>query len=55
MNKETFYNILTEYTPEELNNFISKKGKKKMTNAIGFIKNSSVSVKKEGNNENGKS
>ena len=55
MDKETFYNILTEYTPEQLNEFISTKGKKKMTNAICFIKYPSASLKKEGNNENGKS
>lgn len=39
MNKESFYDILCHYTPEELNAFISNKGKRKMVNAITFVKN----------------
>lgn len=38
MDKETFYNILIQSTPEEINNLISSKGKKKPVNAITFIK-----------------
>ena len=38
MNKESFYEILCHYTPEELNEYISNKGKKKEVNAVTFIK-----------------
>lgn len=38
MDKQSFYNILCKYTPEELNKFISKNGKKKMVNAVTFSK-----------------
>ena len=36
MDKETFYEILCEYTPEQLNELISSKGKKKPCNAVTF-------------------
>lgn len=39
MTKETFYKILIQSTPEEINNFISSKGKKKPVNAITFTNN----------------
>ena len=37
MEKCDFYNILCTSTPEEINEFISSKGKIKMVNAITFI------------------
>lgn len=37
MTKPDFFHILCTSTPEELNNFISSKGKKKMVNAITFL------------------
>lgn len=36
MDKETFYEILCEYSPEQLNELISSKGKKKPCNAVTF-------------------
>lgn len=38
MNKQDFIDILTKYTPSELNQFIADNGKKKPVNAIIFIK-----------------
>lgn len=37
MEKPDFYKILCTSTPEEINEFISSKGKKKMVNAITFL------------------
>lgn len=37
MDKPDFYKILCTSTPEEINEFISLKGKKKMVNAITFL------------------
>lgn len=37
MDKPDFYKILCSSTPEEINEFISSKGKKKMVNAITFL------------------
>lgn len=53
MNKENFYKILCHTTPEELNEFISLRGKKKMVNAITFIDDNETN--KEGENNNGES
>lgn len=49
MNKESFYNILCHYTPDELNKYISDKGKKKEVNAITFVKNKENNIE---NNDN---
>ena len=38
MKKGDFYKILCTSTPEEINEFISLKGSKKMVNAVTFIK-----------------
>jgi len=35
--KPDFYKILCNSTPEEINKFISSKGKRKMVNAITFL------------------
>ncbi len=48
MNKESFYNILCHYTPEEINQYISDKGKRKEVNAITFVKNKEDNI---GNND----
>lgn len=37
MEKAQFFDILCTSTPEEINEFISSKGKKKMVNAITFL------------------
>ena len=37
MDKTDFYKILCSSTPEEINEFISSKGKKKMINAVTFL------------------
>jgi len=37
MEKGDFFKILCKSTPEELNEFIASKGKRKMVNAITFI------------------
>lgn len=37
MDKSDFYKILCSSTPEEINNFISAKGKIKNVNAITFL------------------
>ena len=37
MDKPNFYKILCSSTPEEINEFISSKGKKKMVNAVTFL------------------
>lgn len=37
MNKEDFLKILCSYTPEELNKFISEKGKIKRRNLVTII------------------
>ena len=37
MDKTQFFDILCTSTPEEINEFISSKGKKKMVNAITFL------------------
>lgn len=37
VDKGDFYKILCSYTPEELNEFISSKGKLKTVNAVTFI------------------
>jgi len=42
MKKETFYQILLTRTPEELNEFISKKGTKKLVNAITFLDDETI-------------
>lgn len=34
MEKEDFYKILCTFTPEELNKFISSKGKRKLINIV---------------------
>lgn len=52
MNKESFYDILCHYTPEELNAYISEKGKKKMVNAITFIKNNENTISNDNNINN---
>lgn len=39
MDKTDFFKILCTYTPEELNEFISSKGKIKMVNAVTFLDN----------------
>lgn len=49
MDKESFLNILTKYTPSELNEFISLNGKKKMVNAITFINNQEEKKKEKEN------
>jgi len=41
MDKQDFYKILCSSSPEEINAFISSKGKTKMMNAITFVDNSS--------------
>ena len=38
MDKKSFYEILKTITPDELNELISSKGKKKMVNGVTFIK-----------------
>ena len=53
MTKPDFFHILCTSTPEELNKFISSKGKKKMVNAITFIKKEDVKI--EGNDLDGNS
>ena len=50
MAKENFYKILCHTTPEELNEFISLRGKQKMVNGITFIENN-----EKGENNNGES
>ena len=37
MDKESFYKILITRTPEELNKYLSDKGKKKMINSIIYL------------------
>lgn len=37
MEKHDFFKILCSSTPEELNELISSKGKKKMVNAVTFL------------------
>lgn len=37
MDKESFYKILISRTPEELNKYLSDKGKKKMINGIIYL------------------
>ena len=55
MTKPDFFHILCTSTPEELNKFISSKGKKKIVNAITFIKKDDDSKTKEGADLNGNS
>ena len=43
MDKAQFFDILCTSTPEEVNEFISSKGKKKMVNAITFLDDEYVS------------
>ncbi len=50
MDKKSFYEILCSTTPEELNELLTQRGKKKMVNAITFIDKDNS---KEGENENG--
>ncbi len=52
MTKPDFYHILCTSTPEELNEFISSKGKIKMVNAITFINKDkdSTNIKESGEN-----
>jgi len=42
MSKETFYKILLSRTPEELNEYISAKGTKKLVNAVTFLDDETV-------------
>lgn len=53
MTKSDFFHILCTYTPEELNKFISAKGKIKNVNAITFMNNEDDNLKnkKDDNNE----
>ena len=51
MTKPDFFHILCTSTPEELNEFISLKGKKKMVNAITFI-DKETKLQIEGNDSN---
>lgn len=37
MDKESFYKILITRSPEELNKYLSDKGKKKMINGIIYL------------------
>lgn len=37
MDKESFYKILISRTPEELNQFLTNKGKRKMVNGIIYL------------------
>ena len=50
MDKKSFYEILCSITPEELNELLTQRGKKKMVNAITFIDKDNS---KEGENKNG--
>ena len=50
MDKQSFYEILCNTTPEELNDFLTEKGKKKMVNVITFIDQDTI----EEENKNGK-
>ena len=47
MDKPDFYKILCSSTPEEINEFISSKGKKKMVNAITFLDEEYVKCQQE--------
>ena len=47
MDKPDFYKILCSSTPEEINEFISSKGKKKMVNAITFLNEEYVKSQQE--------
>lgn len=49
MDKKSFYDILCSITPEELNELISLKGKRKMVNVF-----TEIPKEEEGENENGK-
>ena len=42
MDKVSFYSILCSYAPEQINNFISANGKRKLVNAITFISDDSL-------------
>lgn len=55
MTKPDFFHILCTSTPEELNKFISSKGKIKMVNAITFIKKEESNNIKESGDTNGDS
>ena len=37
IDKESFYKILISRTPEELNKYLTEKGKKKMINGIIYL------------------
>ena len=47
MDKPDFYKILCSSTPEEINEFISSKGKKKMVNAVTFLDEEYVKSQQE--------
>ena len=47
MDKPDFYKILCSSTPEEINEFISSKGKKKMVNAITFLDDEYIKSQQE--------
>jgi hypothetical protein len=51
MDKKSFYEILCSTTPEELNELLTERGKKKMVNGITFIDQEDNN--KEGENKNG--
>ena len=51
MDKKSFYEILCSTTPEELNELLTQRGKKKMVNAITFI---DIENNEEEENKNGK-
>lgn len=55
MTKPDFFHILCTSTPEELNKFISSKGKIKMVNAITFIKKEESNNIKESGDTDGDS
>ena len=52
MEKTDFYKILCTDTPEEINDFISLRGKKKLVNAITFIKSDNENQLLQGKEDN---
>lgn len=54
MTKLDFFHILCTYTPEELNKFISAKGKIKTVNAITFMNNEDDNLKNKKDNSDEK-
>ena len=52
MEKTDFYKLLCTNTPAEINDFISLRGKKKLVNAITFIKSDSENQLLQGKEDN---